>query len=68
MLENPMVAGFGYEESLSEPKKIGKCNYKYCSEELFEGEGYEFDGYLYCSTGCIGEHLVEENAAVDLSA
>lgn len=67
-MENPMVTGYGYEEPLLAPKKIGGCNYKHCSEELYEGEGYEFDGYLYCSTGCIGEHLVEENAAVDLSA
>ncbi|MDI2588085.1 hypothetical protein OR571_13405 [Psychrobacillus sp. NEAU-3TGS] len=68
MLENGMVAGYGYEESLHVPKQVGKCNYKYCDEALFEGEGIEFDGYLYCSTGCIGEHLIEEGAAVDLSA
>lgn len=68
MLENGMVAGYGFEEPVCEPKQVGKCNYKYCSEELFEGEGYEYEGDYYCSTSCIGEHLTEEGAAIDLSA
>ena len=68
MLENGMVLGFGYEEPLSAPRKVGRCNYKYCREDIHEGEGFEWDGYLYCSTEHMGEHLVEENAAVDLSA
>lgn len=64
MLENPVI----YEEYLKTPKKIGKCNYRHCKEDLYEGEGFEWDGYLYCTTECMGEHLVEENIAVDLSA
>lgn len=68
MLENGMVSGIGYEENLKTPTVIGTCNYRHCREEIEEGTGYEFDGYLYCSTSCIGEHLVEEDAAIDLSA
>lgn len=68
MLENPMVAGYGYEEPLRVPRKVGHCKFKQCKEELFEGEGYEFNGNLYCSTGCIGDHLLEENEVIDLSA
>lgn len=68
MLENGMVAGYGYEEPLREPRKVGQCIYKHCREELYEGEGYELHGHLYCSTGCMGEHLIEEGEAVDLSA
>ena len=68
MLENGMVAGYGYEEPLREPRMVGQCKYKYCREELYEGEGYELYGHLYCSTGCIGDHFLEEGEAVDLSS
>jgi hypothetical protein len=68
MLENGMVSGIGYEEQLIAPKAIGTCNYRHCREEIEEGTGFEFDYCLYCSTSCIGEHLVEEDAAIDLSA
>jgi hypothetical protein len=67
MLENGMVSGLGYEETLKTPTVIGRCNYRHCSDEIEEGTGYEWDGYLYCSTGCMGDHLIED-AAVDLSA
>jgi hypothetical protein len=68
IMDNPMVFGYGYEEQLRAPRKVGCCNYRHCKEDLYEGEGYEWDGYLYCSTEHMGEHIVEENLAVDLSA
>lgn len=68
MPENGMVAGYGFEETLRAPRKVGCCNYRHCKEDLYEGEGFEWDGYLYCNTEHMGEHLVEENLAVDLSA
>lgn len=68
MYENPIVTGVCFEETLREPKLIGTCHYRYCNEELYEGEGFEFGGYLYCSSGCIGEHLIEEGEVIDLSA
>lgn len=67
-MENSLISGNCYEEPLREPRKVGCCNYRHCKEDLYEGEGYEWDGYLYCSTEHMGEHIVEENLAVDLSA
>lgn len=68
MLENPMVSGYGFEEKLRAPRKVGCCNYRHCKVDLYEGGGFEWDGYLYCTTEHMGEHVVEENLAVDLSA
>lgn len=48
-------------------KVIGKCKYRYCDEHIYEGEGFEYEGFLYCSTGCIGEELLEEGIVVDLA-
>jgi len=68
MIENGMVAGYGFEETTRTPKKIATCKYIYCDEEIYDKDGFEFGGYLYCSTGCVAEQLLEENDIVDLSA
>ncbi|MBD8026453.1 hypothetical protein H9636_07245 [Ureibacillus sp. Re31] len=46
-------------------KPVAKCHYKQCDEVLYKGEGYVFDGDVYCSTGCIGEQLIEVGEVVE---
>lgn len=48
-------------------KVVGKCHYRFCDEEIHEGEGFEFDGYIYCSTECIGEEGIEDGSVIDLA-
>lgn len=60
MIENPMI------RPQDEPQVIGHCQNRRCREEIYEKEGYEFDGFLYCSHNCIGEELEEEGRVVKL--
>lgn len=48
-------------------KAIGKCHYRRCDEAIYQYDGIEFNGYLYCSTQCLGDELLKEGLAVDLS-
>ncbi len=63
-IENPMVLGRIGERYVA-PRVTGKCSYRYCDEIVHEGEGYDFDGQVYCSSTCIGEELIEVGAAVE---
>lgn len=64
-VENPMLS----PKITDHPtlKAIGKCHYRFCDEDIYQNDGIEFNGYIYCTTGCIGEELLEEGVAVDLS-
>lgn len=42
-----------------------QCTYKHCGDELAEGEGYVFEEERFCSTSCIGEHLIELGYAIE---
>lgn len=54
MLENPMVAGLGYEETYASP--VGRC--KECKDLVFQGyEGVMFEDQVFCCTSCLADHL-----------
>lgn len=55
MLENPLVSGQGFEESIATP--VGKC--EECGDSVFQGySGVTFEDEIFCSTSCLVEHLV----------
>ncbi len=64
-IENPMLSPKRTDDPIS--KVIGKCHHRYCDDEIYEHDGIEFEGYIYCCTTCLGEELLEEGIAVDLS-
>lgn len=64
-VENPMLSPQLTDDPFAQ--QIGKCHYRHCEEINYEGQGIEFNGYIYCSTTCIGDDLLAEGVAVDLS-
>lgn len=64
-VENPMFSPKVTDDPLL--KVIGKCHYRNCDESIYQHTGFEFNGYLYCSTQCLGDELLKEGHAVDLS-
>lgn len=64
-IENPMLSSKVTDPEYLKP--IGKCHYRYCDETIYEHDGIEYNNYIYCCTTCIGEELIEEGHAVDLS-
>lgn len=64
-VENPMLSPKTTDDLILKP--IGKCHYRYCEEKIHRGEGFEFDGYIYCSTSCIGEEGIEDGSVIDLA-
>ncbi|KGR74870.1 hypothetical protein CD33_13975 [Ureibacillus sinduriensis BLB-1 = JCM 15800] len=64
-IENPMVSPILTDDPFAQ--QVGKCHYRHCEEVVYEEQGIKFDGYIYCSTSCLGEDLLAEGVAVDLS-
>lgn len=64
-LENPMLSPNETDDPIVKP--IGKCHYKRCDEVVYQNDGYEFGGFIYCSTTCIGDQLFREGEVIDLS-
>lgn len=64
-VENPMLFLKITDDPILKP--IGKCHYRHCDEIIYEGHGFEFDGYIYCSTEHIGEEGIEDGSVIDLS-
>jgi hypothetical protein len=67
MIENPILSATHPQEETFEPIVLGSCTNRKCDEEVFTGEGIEYNGELYCCSYCLGEHLIAEGHAVDLS-
>lgn len=67
MIENPILSGCHPGEITFEPKLIGECTYIYCKEEIYEKDGFERNGLLFCSTDCVGSQMQEDGEIVDLS-
>lgn len=66
-IENPILSGYHPQDKTYAPAIIGQCTSEKCEEEIFSQEGIEFNGQFYCSCHCIGQHLVNEGQAVDMS-
>lgn len=64
-IENPILSPRLTDDPFLQ--EVGKCKYRHCEEVIYEGQGFEYDGYIYCSTGCIGEDLHAEGHVIDLS-
>lgn len=64
-IENPMLSPRRTDDLKTKP--IVECYYRNCDELIHPNEGIEFNGYIYCSTSCIGDELLKEGHAVDLS-
>jgi len=67
MIENPILSGNHPQIDTFEPIVVSDCTNRKCNEEVYTGEGYEYNGQFFCGTHCIGEHLVNEGQAVDMS-
>lgn len=50
---------------MGEPKHLGKCHN--CKTDIYNDQVFEFESVLYCTTNCIVEDLLKEQAIVDLS-
>lgn len=67
MIENPILSSGHPQTDTYEPIVISDCTNIKCNEEIYSREGIEYNGEFYCSTHCVGEHLVNEGYAIDMS-
>lgn len=66
-IENPIISGGHPQNDTYQSIILGYCTNAKCNEDIYSGEGYEYNGQLFCGTHCIGEHLVNEGQAIELS-
>lgn len=66
-IENPILSGYHPQDKTCAPAIIGECVNTKCEEEIYSQEGIEFEGQFYCSCHCLGQYLVDEGQAVDMS-
>lgn len=67
-IENPIISSrYHPQDELIETIFISNCTNVKCEEEIYTNDGIEFNGQFYCSCHCIGQHLVNEGQAVDMS-
>lgn len=67
MIDNPILSNCHAQDDLKDPIIISECTNLKCNEDIYSDEGIEFDGVFFCSTHCLGQHLVSEGQAVDMS-
>ena len=65
-IENPILSGGHPQETTYEARYLCDCNNAKCNEEVYSNLGKEYEGFLYCSHHCIGEHLESEGIVIDL--
>ncbi|WP_017380725.1 hypothetical protein [Paenisporosarcina sp. TG-14] len=66
-IENPMITGVGLPSDPQQAIVVYNCDY--CNGEIYEGDSYVvYEGLTFCGSDHLGEHLVKQNLAEELTA